>query len=285
MSPHTSTTDLPVQFTTIVLHLAPLRNCPIDSNVILLTQTRLVKNLLDMSEDDRVGFANAKQEEISFLLQQSVAVVSKDSICSEAELQPLQGILAIKQSGNPKLQPRYRARLVSASNRSKYRHAVHGNAPTVALSTIRTFFAVFLSWIQSSRNDPLHVFTRNVTKAYLQSDPSKRLIYYRPPSEFFEAFPQYCFLVRRAKLKLYGDVEAGLYWHKTFVPWLLENIQGLQQSIYDPSLLYTPSEAIAILLCTDDTLVAIPSSKLSQDNLKAIQMQGPHVATDRFQRS
>lgn len=217
-SPNTSTTDLPVQFTTIVLHLAPSPNFPIDSNFILLTQTGHIKNLLDVTEDDRIGFANAKQEEISFLLRQSVAVVPKDSICPKAELQPLRWILVLKLSGNPKLKPRYRARLVSASHRSKYRHAVHGNAPTVALSTMRTFFALLPLWIQSSRSDPLHVFTRDVTKAYLHSDLSKRLIYYRPQSEFFEAFPQYFSHVWKAKEQLYDDVEARLYWHKTFVP-------------------------------------------------------------------
>lgn len=49
------------------------------------------------------------------------------------------------------------------------------------------------------------------------------------------------------------------------MPWLVENIPNLQQSIFDPSLLLTPIKTMAVLLCTDDNFVALPESLLSSE--------------------
>lgn len=65
---------------------------------------------------------------------------------------------------------------------------------------------------------------------------------------------------------MYGEVEAGLYWHRALVPWLLENIHDLEQSIFDPSLLFSTKKPMAILLCTDDTLVVMPESLLPSES-------------------
>lgn len=187
-----------------------------------------------------------------------MAAVPKDCISHQAKLQHLRWILALRQSENSKLNPSFRARHVSASHRSKYGRAFQVSAPSVALSTMRTFFEVLLSWMQSSRSDRFHTFTRTVTKAHLQSDLLKRFTYYRPSSEFFKVFSQYCSYISGVKLHFYGDVEGGLYWHKISGPWFLEDISGLKQSIYDPCFLYSSSEAMPAMLCSHDTLVAAP---------------------------
>ena len=79
------------------------------------------------------------------------------------------------------------------------------------------------------------------------------LIYYRPPAEFKELYPGQKDRIWRAKTQFYGDVEAELYWNRTFVSWLTKNILDVKQSIYDPSLLYSPSTTTAILIRAGDT--------------------------------
>lgn len=49
------------------------------------------------------------------------------------------------------------------------------------------------------------------------------------------------------------------------MPGLVEIISDLPQSIFDPSLLFSPTKMMEILSCTDDTFVEIPGSALSSE--------------------
>ena len=80
------------------------------------------------------------------------------------------------------------------------------------------------------------------------------------PPEFFEAYPEFVTHVWRSIVQIYGEVKAGIIWYNTVVPWLMENISDVQQSIFDPPKLYSTTRPILILLCTDETLVVIPES-------------------------
>lgn len=85
---------------------------------------------------------------------------------------------------------------------------------------------------------------------------------YHPPGELFKAFPEFLGHVWKAFIQLYGEFKAGLYWYKIFIPLLLQTFKRLQQSIDNQSLLFCPERKMAILVCTDETLVAIPESKM-----------------------
>lgn len=106
------------------------------------------------------------------------------------------------------------------------------------------------------------MFGRDVIKAYIQSVKSQGLIVYNPPPRVFEFYPHFQDHLWRAFIPIYGEVEAGLYWYNTLMSWILENFPDLQQSIFDPSLLFSPTKKFAILLCTDDLLFEIPESLL-----------------------
>lgn len=108
----------------------------------------------------------------------------------------------------------------------------------------------------------LFIFARDIIKAFIQSLSSKRLSVYKPPREFFEAYPQFIDHVWRGLVQMYGEVKADLYCYRTIVPWNIKNIADIQQSIFDSLLLFSPTKMMAILLCTDETLVAIPQSML-----------------------
>lgn len=74
------------------------------------------------------------------------------------------------------------------------------------------------------KGEELSIIIRDITKANIQSIPSKHLIVYKPPPEFFSVFPENTYHPWQSIRQLYGYVEAGGYWHHTFVPWLLQNI-------------------------------------------------------------
>ena len=243
---------------TLTVHIQLSTGCIIDSSNVLLTHVKLFRPKEKMTEEERVQFSNAKREEIAFLLSKPVVLFPRRDMPKQCEFQALKWILSKKKSTNTGA-IRYRARLVSAAHRSRLRNSVHGNAPTVAMSTMRILYTIIPSWIRDG-NEPIHILTRDVTKAYLQSHESKRLIFYDPPTEVFEHYAGNEDKIWKARVQLYGEVEAGLYWNKTLVPWLLDNFPELRQSLWDPSLLYSPTTNMALLLCTDDMNGVMPSS-------------------------
>lgn len=61
--------------------------------------------------------------------------------------------------------------------------------------------------------------------------------------------------------------------HDNFVTWLLSHVPDLEQSIYDPSLLSSRNQNMAVLLTTDDTLVVMPKSKLHLEDTASQRLQ------------
>lgn len=110
-----------------------------------------------------------------------------------------------------------------------------------------------------------------MAEAYLQSMPSKRLIFYNPSKEFYDRHPEMQEYVWKSVTQIYGDVEAGEYWFHTFVPCLKDNIMDYKQAQSDPSFLYSPAYPAAITLGTDDCLTAIPTSHRSEEEKKALR--------------
>ena len=254
--------SVPLSSCTILnIQLSP--ECIIDSSTVTLTQAKLFGPMDAMSDEQRKEFDIAKKGEITFLLSKAVEIVQRTQMPRSCELQKLKWILSVKTSTNTG-KVRYRARLVSAAHRSHLRNSVHGNAPTVALSTVRIVYSIVPSWM-NERKDPIHIMTRDVTKAYLQSNKSERLIFYAPPKEFFTTYPGNDDSIWKANIQVYGEVETGLYWNKTIVPWLLQNFPDTRQSPWDPSMLYSPTSNIVILLCTDDLNGVIPESFVEQE--------------------
>ena len=243
------------------VNIVDVRHGTINSENIFLTQAKVFGAREKMTDEQKAKFLEAKRGEIEFLLSKPVKIVPQSELPDNCELQGLKWVLSLKSSTNTG-ETRYRARLVSASHRSKLRNSVNGNAPTVALSTVRIALSIAASWRNRQTDDKIVILTRDVTKAYLQSDSSQRLIFYKPPQEFFELFPGNINNIWKAVVQLYGDVEAGRYWNKTLVPWLLNNFPQLRQSVWDPSLLYSPITDMAMLLCTDDMNIIIPESLL-----------------------
>ena len=84
------------------------------------------------------------------------------------------------------------------------------------MHTIRIIVAIFPNWfkIAEANGRKLIFFTRDITKAFLQSNPSQRLIYYRPPPEVKELYPGQEERIWREKY-LFGLRKAGNYNNTT----------------------------------------------------------------------
>ena len=197
--------------------------------------------LKDLNEHDLRAIEAAMAEEIKYLIDNEVIKrIKLSSVPTECELQILKWVLQIKRSLSNIEKIRHRARLVSASNLSSLRHSLAGNAPTVAIRTVRLLLAVAVIWNKQlqEKGDSIIIRLRDVTKAYLQSIKNKRITVYQPPKEAKEDADTVWLAIRQ----IYGEVEAGRYWYHTFIPWLTENIMDMTSSMYDPSLLYSPTK-------------------------------------------
>ena len=156
----------------LVLNVEPSSRGIIDSEIVFHTEVEMIKHLEARSDDEKKQFQVAKEDEIKFLLKEIAETISECDRNPECEIQLLKWVLAIKRSTNSDPPVRFRARLVSASNRTELRHSVHGNSPTVGMHTIRILMAIFPSWFKISEENgkKLVFFTRDVTKAFLQSN-------------------------------------------------------------------------------------------------------------------
>lgn len=137
---------------------------------------------------------NANLDEIKSLLKKKIVIpIPEPTNLNPEDLQKLKWVRTIKTSTADASKTRHRDRLVSAPNLSVYRHSVHGNAPTIALSSCRIMIYILPTWIDPpiSKHDKLTIFIRDKTKEFLQIIKSKRQIIYLPFHEFFTPFPQY----------------------------------------------------------------------------------------------
>lgn len=250
--------------TSFTVSVTQLATFDIDSETVLLPVTKIIKDHRTISESDRAKFDIAKRNETDFMLKYAVTPMPLTDVPDQVALQALKWVLAIKTSSEDDSATCHRALLVSTTPKSPLRHSIHGNAPTIMLSTLWMLASIFPTLVLQSKktNNKLVMFARDVIKAFIQSLLSKRWIVNKPPPEFFKAYPQFINEVWRRFVQIYGKVEAGLYWHRTLNPWMIENISGLQQSIFDSSLMFSPTKMIEIFLCTEDTFVVIPEFML-----------------------
>ncbi len=120
-------------------------------------------------------------------------------------------------------------------------------------------------------------------KAYLQGEKPPRDILYKPPSESFALYPQHRGKPFKASVLFYGEVEAGLGWYRTFIPWLQSNMLDYKLSSIDPALLVSPAHNAANAVCTDDTLAAIPKDFAHEEEKMAKRFKCRDSITSRFE--
>lgn len=78
-----------------------------------------------------------------------------------------------------------------------------------------------------SKDEKIICFSYYAIKAFIQSLQSKSLNLYEASFELFNFYLQFWDYLWRTNIQIYGEVKAGVYWYKTLVHWLLENISDL----------------------------------------------------------
>lgn len=106
--------------------------------------------------------------------------ITADERNDECEVQPLKWVFGIKQSQSSNHPTRYRARPVHSPHFTELSHSANGHSPTVGLHTLQIVLGLFPTWSKISKEEgnKLILLTRDVTKAFLQSNFSQRLVYY-----------------------------------------------------------------------------------------------------------
>lgn len=122
------------------------------------------------------------------------------------EMQSLCWVLQIIQKQNDGSKVQHRTRLVSASLLSQLRYSLADNSSTVVVCTV----GMLLSLVPIRKRklpkeiDRLTIRVKDVSKAYLRADPTKRLIVYKPPVETLGDEK----IVRKAGRQQYVEEEA-----------------------------------------------------------------------------
>ncbi len=99
-----------------------------------------------------------------------------------------------------------------------------------------------------------HLYLRDISQAYVQSTTLlNRDFYIRPPPELIQRLGLNGDLILRVVKPLYGVPEAGNHWFKTYHSHHINQL-SMEQSTYDPCLLYSNNPFGIVGLQTDDTL-------------------------------
>ena len=141
-----------------------------------------------------------------------------------------------------------KSRLVVQAYNDQGKDLVLTQSPTIQRVSQRIILAL-APGLQQTRSVTLYL--RDISQAYVQSNTYlSRDIFIRPPPEL-NLQPG---AILRVVKPLYGVPEAGNHWFKTYHQHHVRKLK-MDQSTYDPCLLYTLSNGLGIVgLQTDDTL-------------------------------
>jgi hypothetical protein len=117
-------------------------------------------------------------------------------------------------------------------------------------------------------DDNMHLYLRDISQAYVQSTTNlNREFYVRPPQELEIDKDS----ILKVLKPLYGVPEAGNHWFKTYHSHHVQQLR-MEQSTYDPCLLYSNEPFGIVGLQTDDTLF------LADEGFAAIEQGELHKA-------
>jgi hypothetical protein len=209
--------------------------------------------LTDEPNKPRPDFTSSRQKELDGLLQRGVfEFIKAADVPLNARIFNSRFVDQIKLEGTPKAYKK--SRLVVQAYRDDGKKTVLTQSPTIQRASQRLILCLAV-------RANLDIYIRDISQAYTQSKSQlARDFYARPPQEL--NLPPGMLL--KVLLPLYGVPEAGTHWFRTYHNHHVKKLE-LQQSSYDPCLLFTTSnnsngyQAI-IGLQTDDTLIACNSS-------------------------
>jgi hypothetical protein len=192
-------------------------------------------------------FTDSRRKEINGLLEKGVfAVVTERDVPQDVRIFNSRFVDEIKHPGTDKAFEK--SRLVVQAYNDQGKDLVLTQSPTIQRVSQRIILALTPGLQQTK---PVALYLRDISQAYVQSNTYlSRDIFIRPPLEL-NLQPG---TILRVIKPLYGVPEAGNHWFKTYHQHHVSKLK-MEQSTYDPCLLYTLSNGLGIVgLQTDDTL-------------------------------
>jgi hypothetical protein len=192
-------------------------------------------------------FTASRQAEINGLLEKGVFEIAPiTDVPAGARIFGARFVDEVKNKGTGKAFEK--SRLVVQAYADDEKQLVLTQSPTIQRVSQRLLLCLAAMELDTK------LYLRDISQAYVQSTTTlNRNFYVRPPVELADQLNLQDDSVLKVVKPLYGVPEAGNHWFKTYHSHHIKNLQ-MQQSTYDPCLLYSTDPFGVVGLQTDDTL-------------------------------
>lgn len=217
-------------------------------------------------------FVKSRQKELNGLLEKGVfQITSIDDMPPGTRLFNSRFVDEIKNPGTDKAFEK--SRLVVQAYNDKGKQLVLTQSPTIQRVSQRLILCIAAIKPESK------LYLRDISQAYVQSNTTlNREFYVRPPKELSQTLGIMEDTILKVVKPLYGVPEAGNHWFKTYHSHHIEQLR-MDQSTYDPCLLYSPTRFGLVGLQTDDTLFLADDDFATLEQLELEKAQ--FLAKDR----
>src|SRR5271155_1799902 len=194
-------------------------------------------------------FRTSRQKELTGLLEKGVfEVVKLADVPDGIRLFNSRFVDEIKNPGTDLAFEK--SRLVVQAYNDAEKKLVLTQSPTIQRVSQRLILCIAAMKLR----DDMHLYLRDISQAYVQSATNlNREFYVRPPRELENELGIGKDSVLKVLKPLYGVPEAGNHWFKTYHSHHVQQL-NMEQSTYDPCLLYSNKPLGIVGLQTDDTL-------------------------------
>jgi len=201
-----------------------------------------------LQEDSHTQFSASRQKELTGLLEKGVfEIIKLTDVPQGVRLFNSRFVDEIKNKGTDKAFEK--SRLVVQAYNDAEKELVLTQSPT-----IQRVSQYLILCIAAMKSLEAQLFLRDISQAYVQSTTNlNREFYVRPPRELSEELGINKDSVLKVVKPLYGVPEAGNHWFKTYHSHHIQQL-NMEQSTYDPCLLYSNNPFGIVGLQTDDTL-------------------------------
>jgi hypothetical protein len=243
------------------------RKTPPEVTVFLQDDEIEAEETGDVYLSNDVQYEDSRQAEIEGLLEKGVfAVTLRSEVPEGIRIFNSRFVDEIKNEGTDK--ELRKSRLVVQAYNDQEKYAVLTQSPTIQRISQR----IILS-IAAMTTETTGLYLRDISQAYVQSTTLlNRDFYVKPPRELAEHLHLRGDSVLKVVKPLYGVPEAGNHWFKTYHFHHINEL-AMEQSTYDPCLLYSKQPFGVVGLQTDDTLIVGDDDFLESEQLKLKEAQ------------
>jgi hypothetical protein len=224
-------------------------------------------------------FATSRQSEVAGLLEKGVfEVVDPETIPKGVRLFNSRFVDEVKNQGTD--QAFEKSRLVVQAYNDLEKDIVLTQSPTIQRVSQRLILCL------AAMMPDKKLYLRDISQAYVQSVTKlNRDFYVLAPPELTEQLGIANGSILKVVKPLYGVPEAGNHWFKTYHSHHLKEL-NMDQSTFDPCLLYSNEPFGLVGLQTDDTLFLgdMEFATAEQDNLEKAQFlakEREHLSIDK----